>query len=340
MPQGSRPGEHRGGRQRGTPNKSTALKNAAFIAAVADPKLTPLDFFLSLMRQANLPLQVRIDAAQQALPLAHRKPKPANETYGRSGTVANKKIGPRVKLMKVAADADPDGITPLDFLLGVMRDAKNDPALRLRAAGLVAPYLHAKGGPNEAPGEMRVVDDYGFGSDIGDIQKSIHQDQEQLSSAILAVPHPTAWTDRQDVDRWLAAYENAGLEFKNSIAEKQSALKCPPTYKELDSRQDRARLAELEAEGRKRPLTAAEEHEQKHLHGRLAAYALTPQSADCKRMNFLKAFPAELFTAEEKEELKTLEARYPDVPLDRTCMEEAVFLARVSIRQLLRAPQS
>jgi hypothetical protein len=35
MPRGSKPGERRGGRQRGTPNKKTALKNAALAAAGA-----------------------------------------------------------------------------------------------------------------------------------------------------------------------------------------------------------------------------------------------------------------------------------------------------------------
>ena len=157
MPRGSKPGERRGGRQRGTPNKSTALKNAAFTAAVTDPNLMPLDFFLTLMRQADLPLEFRVAAAQQALPLAHRKPKPANDTYGRSGTVVNKKIGPRVQVVKVASDAEPHNVTPLDFLLGVMRDANNDPALRLRTAGLVAPYVHPKGEPNEAPSEYTHV---------------------------------------------------------------------------------------------------------------------------------------------------------------------------------------
>ena len=57
-------------------------------------------------------------------------------------------------------------------------------------------------------------------------------------------------------------------------------------------------------------------------------------------MNFLKALRADLLTPEEKEELKTLEARYPDVPLDRTRIEDPVFLARESVRQLLRAPRS
>ena len=173
-----------------------------------------------------------------------------------------------MKVVKVAADANPHSVTPLDFLLGVMRDANNDPALRLRAAGLVAPYLHPKGEPNEAPGEMRVVDDpYGFGADIGDTQKSIEQDEEQLRSSLRAIP-PPAWgnrqrADRQEADRFAAACEKAEVEFKKSIAEKQAALKCPPNYKELDCRQDRARLKELETEGKKRALTAAEEHEQK-----------------------------------------------------------------------------
>ena len=65
MPRGSKPGERRGGRQRGTPNKSTSLKKAAFNAAVTDPNLMPLDFFLTLMRQADLPLEFRVAAAQQ-----------------------------------------------------------------------------------------------------------------------------------------------------------------------------------------------------------------------------------------------------------------------------------
>ena len=83
----------------------------------------------------------------------------------------------------------------------------------------------------------------------------------------------------------------AYLELEKIIAEKQAALNCPPNYKELDSRQDRARLKELETEGKTRLLTAAEEREQKHLHGRLAAYALTRESADVRTDEFLKSPP-------------------------------------------------
>jgi hypothetical protein len=42
MPRGSKPGERHGGRKKGTPNKSTALKKAALSAASADPTISPL----------------------------------------------------------------------------------------------------------------------------------------------------------------------------------------------------------------------------------------------------------------------------------------------------------
>ena len=67
-------GERRGGRQRGTPNKSTVLstvlKNAAIAAAASDPNLSPLDFLLKLMWQRDLPVEYRVSVAHQALPFA------------------------------------------------------------------------------------------------------------------------------------------------------------------------------------------------------------------------------------------------------------------------------
>src|SRR5262245_33177218 len=92
MPSGSKPGERRGGRKPGTPNKKTVVKNAIINAAAGSPDLSPLEFFLSLMRQEDLDLEVRIAVAQQALPFAHSRPK------------VNDKIGPRVEVRKVNAD--------------------------------------------------------------------------------------------------------------------------------------------------------------------------------------------------------------------------------------------
>ena len=73
MPRGSKPGERRGGRQLGTPNKKTVLRNAAVCAAALDPNISPRDFMLGLVRNSDLPLAERFAAAQAALPLVHPK---------------------------------------------------------------------------------------------------------------------------------------------------------------------------------------------------------------------------------------------------------------------------
>lgn len=74
MPRGSKPGERRGGRQRGTPNKKTALVNAAFAAATSNADLSPLDFLLGVMRDPSLSPDMRMKAAQAAAPYVHVKP--------------------------------------------------------------------------------------------------------------------------------------------------------------------------------------------------------------------------------------------------------------------------
>jgi hypothetical protein len=74
MPRGSKPGERRGGRQRGTPNKKTALRNAALAAAAANPEILPLDFMLGIMRDPDASFERRIRAAQAAAPFIHARP--------------------------------------------------------------------------------------------------------------------------------------------------------------------------------------------------------------------------------------------------------------------------
>jgi hypothetical protein len=74
VPRGSKPGERRGGRQRGTPNKKTALRNAAHAAAAANPEILPLEFLLGIMRDPDAPHELRIKAAQVTLPFVHARP--------------------------------------------------------------------------------------------------------------------------------------------------------------------------------------------------------------------------------------------------------------------------
>src|SRR4030088_1138154 len=88
MPRGSKPGERRGGRQRGTPNKATVAKTAALQAASADPTITPLQFLLGVMRDPTSPTDLRIKVARAAAPLVHGKLGTASgDPVGRVGAV-------------------------------------------------------------------------------------------------------------------------------------------------------------------------------------------------------------------------------------------------------------
>lgn len=77
---GSKAGERRGGRKKGSPNKATAAK----VAEIAASGLTPLDYMLNLMRDEAAEKSLRMDAAKSAAPYVH--PKLANiEHTGRDG---------------------------------------------------------------------------------------------------------------------------------------------------------------------------------------------------------------------------------------------------------------
>ena len=75
---GARPGERRGGRSKGTPNRRTLALRQGLVTVGAKPEeaalppaLLPLDLMLSVVRDENLPLEVRLTAARYAAPYCH-----------------------------------------------------------------------------------------------------------------------------------------------------------------------------------------------------------------------------------------------------------------------------
>ena len=65
---GSRPGERRGGRKKGTPNKKTAYVRAVTAAHSANPNVTPLEVMLAVMRDSYVALDLRVKLALRLLP--------------------------------------------------------------------------------------------------------------------------------------------------------------------------------------------------------------------------------------------------------------------------------
>ena len=64
---GSKPGERRGGRQKGTQNKATERREELFAAS----GLLPMEFLLSVMRDPGQPMRDRIDAAAKVANYVH-----------------------------------------------------------------------------------------------------------------------------------------------------------------------------------------------------------------------------------------------------------------------------
>jgi hypothetical protein len=174
MPRGSRPGERRGGRQRGTPNKKTLFKNAVFLAAASDLNRSPLEFMLALMRDPQVPLDERINLAAAAAPFVHARPEPVRKTapdpldlrdrLGHSGDLKfqrldTKPVADRSGGENGGANAGP---RPLDFLLGVMTDPAATPRQRVKAAGVAARYKHPYAGGLEEPIVVVGADKFGF----------------------------------------------------------------------------------------------------------------------------------------------------------------------------------
>jgi hypothetical protein len=299
----------------------TVLRNAAISAAAAGSNLSPLDLLLGLMREPNLPLELRISVAHEALPYVHSKQqdcdRPRAKKYGAGSHGVNAEphpdSGPRVKTAKVsvAAPQRDDGpeVTPLGFLLGVMRDADTPPHLRIRVAAMVAPYVHAKRvtvDPSENPVQTVVVDDpYGFKIEPA-VARALRDDKQQLTFP---------WSSERYPYRAEAAAEMA--ELKGRIAEIGKTLECPSGYTLMDAREDGQRLNELDSIRRRGAvLTTAEDVEDAHLRARLEAYDRSPKGVGRRRISELK-FSMRLTPAEENE-LADLQARYPDLPLDMT----------------------
>jgi hypothetical protein len=157
MPRGSKPGERRGGRQKGTPNKKTLLRNAAINAAATNPNVSPLDFLLGLMRNPDLPSDLRVKIAEVAAPFVHRKPTKDNPAIlaprkhvalmkavhkgkqAQSGA-ADAKAGTSDTIAAEAAEEE----SPLEYLMGVMRDPDTEPEIRIRVARTLMPFAHPK----------------------------------------------------------------------------------------------------------------------------------------------------------------------------------------------------
>lgn len=212
----------------------------------------------------------------------------------------------RVKVIAVQPEqptpAEGQDLTPLGFLLGVMKDSGAPPHLRIKVARIVAPYVHPKRGRSLPIERDLVVDDqYGFIVDRAEA-KALLDDGKELERL------PTTWHQNK---RPGGCGEQRG-EILARIADRTKSLQCPPGYGWEDQAKDNERLFKLKA--KREPdlkLTDEEEIEEAHLTTRIASHKNSPEAHERERlMTRLKELVSKSgkaqLSADEQEEMENL----------------------------------
>ncbi len=281
MARGSKPGERRGGRQRGTLNKKTVLRNAAMQAVAADLNLSPLDYFLALMRNEELPLRTRVNMASKALPYLHtkRRVNEPREPAPKQVVIFSNGAGADAKPISEQGDATTDvhspaqrdtrpALMPLDFLLGVMRAPDTSPALRFRIASATTPYLHKKKSTKDPIGENGgKPDGYDFVVDRT-TAKEIRDDSRRLVRLLR--------TRSKNHDRKKRKAEALIARIRSRVW--SLIAPCPSLYGAREHEADKRRLYSLRKRRSRSPLSRETDAEEARLMARVLTYRARPEA--------------------------------------------------------------
>jgi hypothetical protein len=306
MPRGSKPGERRGGRQRGTPNKKTALKDAIFCAAATQPNVSPLDFMLALMRDPKVPVDLRIEMAAAVAPLVHPRPKSFPKTrVDRFRTdFTARRVEP--KLTPLGPEATGDAVlTPLDYLLSVMNDPEATPQQRIKAARVAARYRHAQADAEEMP--VVIEDNFGFKIDLG-LARSIRND-EVRQRLLYAEGVQIGLRGYLKGTPQGKAYERELAEIAARRNEHWKALKAverPAGYTLIEAEKDEERLDEfLKRRRHREKLTREEDLEEAYLYARQSVPGPEDQEPRPRhRQNITVGEAMDMWREEERNRIK------------------------------------
>jgi hypothetical protein len=214
----------------------------------------------------------------------------------------------------MATAANPD-LSPLDFLLGVMRDPNVSLEIRIRVAQAAAPFIHGK------PGAARLSDPAASAKPIDDgcgftivpvIARALRDDYERLNE-LSRKEGPLTDAEKQ---------EESSLRAR--ITETAKAIACPVGYEDSDqARKDSHRLYQLRLKRISPPscgggaLTDAEDAEEVQLTARSLALAETPKAVSRRCIFELELRTiSKVLSPAEQSELDRLKTLYPDPPLD------------------------
>ena len=274
---GSRPGERRGGRQKGTPNKKTAYVRAVMAAHEAQDNVSPLDLILAVMREPHVALGQRVKMALKALPHVHAKAKAGQPDElsddqakpDNGSSAAHVSTNARTATKKINQE-----LMPLDFLQSVIRDAKTPAALQIKVAQAIIPYIRPK--RSLRPKRPAVVTDrHGFAVDR-ELARKLRNKVARLSPLKRR---------RNPADQKLIMRLN--LELVQITAALQCP--CPSRYSMEHAKRDTQQLEWLWRKRRSRKkLNTIEDATLAHINARYMAFVSGPEMQGRARLVELK----------------------------------------------------
>jgi hypothetical protein len=222
-PGGSKPGERRGGRPPGTPNKATAIVTAAMDAISANPDLTPLEFMLGVVRAPNVDPAMRLRAAQAAAPYVHARlvtasGDPAERAKPIVGEIAAADPEERGRFERVGKR-----ISELD---GLRRFIANDGYMPPLTAAEKVELEELKAWYADVPDHLK----YAPSPNMVAILKGFRDNEGRASPA-----HPQRFEEPAERRRRLLAEREATIEVKSSAPVAKPLDEVPPEPVDDDS---------------------------------------------------------------------------------------------------------
>jgi hypothetical protein len=324
MLRGSRPGERRGGRTRGTPNRRTILQDAILSIGLDHPAASQREFLVKLVKDSKLPADIRMAIAPQCFPLnrtpSSRAGRPralgsnrtttaqvltADDSGMRSNASQKSAVAPAAR-----RDWNPYA---LDALFGAIQDATASLKVRRQAALQIAEFLLPKIGKKP----KIIADEYGFS--ISPKLASAYRDIKLELGALVSQP-------TRKIPAIAAKIEK--LAARLDAIRRRLELPCPTKYGDEESLNDYLRLIEFAAlRENGTALTEVQKAEEAHRRARYDVFCAGPEAIARRRREELeeadrrfrryrsdKDFRAPPLSRKERKELKLLRWLYPAEP--------------------------
>jgi hypothetical protein len=270
MLRGSRPGERRGGRARGVPNRRSILTERILAIGSGHPNASRREFLAQLIRDPKLPVDTRMAVAPRCFPAKHR----SSSRSGRAGRTIGKE--PAASATTATVPIDDRAPDALDALPSIVQDASVDPKARRKAALKLAEFLL----PKTPKKPKTTIDEYGFS-----VNPSLVIEYRDIRSKLRAFMKEKQRTRQTPA----VAQHIASLEARcNAILRRCQAV-SPGKYGLNEFDDDGKRLMEFaEMRGDGTALSEAEEIEEAYMRMRYRFFMASPQAIEWRRLQALK----------------------------------------------------